>query len=44
MIIAYITSVIEVEYKSKFESTKDILYLTLMDELWGVFCEDFWEN
>ena len=34
----------EVEYKSECEFTKDTWYLALMSELWGVFCEDSWEN
>ena len=29
------------EHKSDFELTKYIPYLTLTDELWAVFCEDF---
>ena len=42
--MAYITTVTEVEYKSELESTKDIPYLTVKGKLWGVFCEDCWEN
>ena len=41
--IAYITAVIQAEYKSEFETTKDSPYLTLTGQLWGVFCEDFQE-
>ena len=44
MIIMYSIAVAEVEYKSEFESTKYTPYLTLMGELWGVFCEDFGEK
>ena len=32
------------EYESDPGSTKDIPYLALTGELWGVFCEYFWEN
>ena len=34
----------EAEYESEFECTKDTSYLTLIGELLGVFCENFWEN
>ena len=34
----------EAKYKSNFEHIKDTPYLTLMGELWGVFCENFGEN
>ena len=40
----YITAVAETEYKSEFEPTKYIPYLTLTGELWYVFCKDFEEN
>ena len=39
-----LNTVTEVEYKSKFESTKGTPYLTLTGKLWGVFSEDFGEN
>ena len=29
------------EHKPDFELTRNIRYLTLMGELWGVCCEDF---
>ena len=32
------------EHKSNIRLTKDTAYLTLMGELWDVFCEDFEEN
>ena len=32
------------EYKTEFETTKDIPYLALMGELWDVFGENFGEN
>ena len=32
------------ENESDFEHTKDTPYLTLMSELWGVYCENFQEN
>ena len=38
--ITYINAVIKAEYKSEFEVTKDTPYLALIDEIWGVFCED----
>ena len=31
----------ETEHKPNFEITKDTPCLTLLGELWGVFCEDF---
>ena len=31
-------------YHSDAESTKDIPYLNLTSELWGIFCEYLWEN
>ena len=40
----YITAVTEMEYKLEFEPTKYIPYLTLMGELWDVFCKDFEET
>ena len=33
----YITAVTEKEYKSEFEPTEYISYLTLMGQLWDVF-------
>ena len=44
MDIAYITAVTEAKYKSEFEPTKYVTYLTLTGELWDVFCENFGEN
>ena len=38
------TAVTEAEHKLEFRLTKDTPYLTLLGELWGVFCEDFGEN
>ena len=35
---------IEAEYQSDAGSTNDTLYLALMGELWGVFCEYLSEN
>ena len=32
------------KHKSEVKITKDIPYLTIMGELWGVCCEDFAEN
>ena len=32
------------EYQSDAGSTKDTPYLALTGELWGVFCENLWEN
>ena len=32
------------EHNSNIRLTKDTLYLILMGELWGAFCEDFEEN
>ena len=32
------------EYQSDVGSAKDTPYLALSGELWGVFCEYFWEN
>ena len=32
------------ESESNFRITTDILYLSLMGELWGVYCEYFGEN
>ena len=40
--IAYITAVTEAEYKSQFEPTDYIPYLT--GELWDASCEDLEEN
>ena len=37
---AVITAVTEGGYKSDFEPIKYIPYLTLMGQLWDVFCED----
>ena len=34
----------EAEYQSGAEPTKDNPYLALMGEVWGIFCEYFWEN
>ena len=34
----------QAEHQSDGESTKDNLHLALMDELWGIFCEYFWES
>ena len=34
----------EAEYQSDAGSTKDTPYLALTGELWGVFCEYFWEH
>ena len=34
----------EAEYQSDAGSTKDMPYLDLTGELWGVFCEYLWEN
>ena len=42
--IAYITAVTKSEYKSEYGPTKDTPHLTLMGELWSVFCQDFQEN
>ena len=44
MILHTSLQVTKAKYKSEFEHTKDTPYLTLMGELWGVFCEDFEEN
>ena len=35
---------IEIEYKTEFESTKDSPHLTLIEKQWCVFCDDFGEN
>ena len=35
---------IEAEYQSDAGTTKDIPYLALARELWGVFCEYLWSN
>ena len=32
------------EYESHAGSTKNTPYLALTGEIWGVFCEYFWEN
>ena len=40
----YIIAVTETEYKSEFEFTKYILYLTLMVKLWDVLSKDFEDN
>ena len=32
------------EHESEFIIAKDTPYLALMSELWGVFCENFWEK
>ena len=34
----------QAEYQSNAESTKDTPYFALKGELWGVFCEYFWES
>ena len=34
----------QAEYQSDAGSTKDTPYLALTAELWGAFCEYFWEN
>ena len=34
----------EAEYQPHAGSTKETPYLTLKGEIWGVFCEYFWEN
>ena len=34
----------QAEYESDAGSTKDTPYLALTGELWGVFCEYFFEN
>ena len=39
-----ITTRVEEEYQSDVGSTKDSPYLALTGEVWGVFCEYFWEN
>ena len=33
-----------VEHKSDFDLTKNTPYLTLMDEVWDICCEDLGEN
>ena len=38
--ISYNTSVIEALHKSEFVLTKNIPYLALKSELWGVYCEE----
>ena len=40
----YLTAVTEAKYKLESEPTKYTPYLTLMGELWDVFCEDLGEN
>ena len=42
--MVYITAVTETEYKSGFELTKYIPYLTLTGKLLDVFCKDFFKN
>ena len=32
------------EHQSDVGSTNDPPYLALTGEIWGVFCENFWEN
>ena len=32
------------EHESDFELTKDTPYFILIDELWGIYCEDLGEN
>ena len=34
----------EAEHKLQVKLTKDTTYLTLMVELWGVYCEDLIET
>ena len=34
----------EAEYQSDAGFTKDTPFLSLVGELWGVFCEYLWEN
>ena len=41
---SYGTTITEVKYASEVIFTKDTPYLTLTDELWGVFCEDLGES
>ena len=40
--ITYSTAATEAGLKSDIKITEDTPYLT--DELWGICCEDFWEN
>ena len=40
----YNAAVNEAEYKPEFKLTKHAPYLTLMGELWDVYCEDFRKN
>ena len=42
--LTYNAAMIAAEHKSDFELTKDIPYLTLAGELWGVWCEDWCYN
>ena len=44
MIYIYSITVIEAEHRVKFWFTEDTLYIALMGELWGVYCEDLGEN
>ena len=41
---SYGTTMTETEHASEVIFTKDIPYLTLTGEVWGVFCEDLSEN
>ena len=38
------STVVTAEFKSDFKLTTDTPYLALTGELWGVYCEDLWEN
>ena len=42
--ISYSTTVTDAEHKSDIKLTKDIPYLALMGELWGVYCDDLGDN
>ena len=42
--IEHIIAVTGADNERKFEPTKDIPYLALMGELWGVCCENLCEN
>ena len=42
--IAYSTVLTEAEYKLKWQITYYTPYLTLMGELWGVFCEGIYNG
>ena len=41
MNIRYNNALTEVQGRTDFELTEDTPYLTLMSELWGVYCEHF---